>query len=67
MKKTTQPITLETRLHYLVIRGSSQHLIQIVASLMWRHSCLVPKSWERIWGAGTGWLDGKGRLEEMEF
>jgi len=24
---------------------------------------IAPKSWERIWGAGTGWLDGKGRLE----
>jgi len=23
------------------------------------------KSWERIWGAGTGWLGGKGRLEVM--
>ena len=28
---------------------------------------IAPKSWERIWGAGTGWLDDKGRLEEMEF
>ena len=25
----------------------------------------APKSRTRIWGAGTGWLDGKGRLEEM--
>ena len=28
---------------------------------------IAPKSWKRIWGAGAGWLDGKGRLEEMEF
>ena len=28
---------------------------------------LHQKWWQRIWGAGTGWLDGKGRLKEMEF
>ena len=30
-------------------------------------SVVRKKLWERIWGVGIGWLDGKDRLEEMEF
>ena len=56
-------------------RPDTLHAAQPTASKHWRQYINIhtykfiqrQKSWERIWGAGKGWLDGKGRLEKMEF
>ena len=56
-------------------RTDTLHAAQPTASKHWRQYINIhtykfiqrQKLCERIWGAGKGWLDGKGRLEKMEF